>query len=174
MSNIPILKTTISACEKYRYTLHRKIHSGKYRGVGFIMLNPSTADADVDDPTVRRVKHFAERLGASDLVIVNLFAWRAADPLEIVRGGADVVGPENDSYITSLAYWACEIVVAWGAHGGVMGRGDAVRRELARVRPLSPPLCLGTNSDGSPKHPLYLANDRAYEEYPHIEPSPPR
>lgn len=69
---------TISECGRYRYRLTRRFADGPC--ATFVMLNPSTADETIDDPTIRRCRNFAIREGCGGLVVVNLFAYRATDP----------------------------------------------------------------------------------------------
>jgi hypothetical protein len=148
----------ISECGQYRYTLTRKTKCPLrwVRPALFIMLNPSTADATKDDPTIRRCISFAEREGCTDLTVVNLFALRATDPRELPKH-ADPVGPLNDRRIRE-AIEAHEkfgiIVAAWGANKFAQERGTLVKFLWSPNL-----LCLGKNKDGSPKHPLYVKND---------------
>jgi hypothetical protein len=117
------------------------------------MLNPSTADANVDDPTIRRVIGFTAGLGFGGLMVVNLFALRATDPAELARH-PDPVGPHNDTYIRAAAAEHGTVMLAWGAHPSAQRREAAVlsilRDSGARL------LCLGTTKSGAPRHPLYL------------------
>lgn len=48
----------------------------------FIMLTPSTADADTDDPTIRRCIGFAKSSGFGGLYVGNLFAYRSTQPID--------------------------------------------------------------------------------------------
>ncbi len=117
------------------------------------MLNPSTADAEADDPTIRRCRQFASRWGASELSVVNLFALRATEP-SALQAAADPVGPRNDEMIAESVLGAGMVVTAWGNHGLLGGRADEVRTLLRRlsVRPFH----FGLNRTGEPRHPLYL------------------
>ncbi len=148
----PPLKTaTLSDCGMYRYRLGRTWDPSE-PGVCFVMLNPSTADASIDDPTIRRCIGFARRFGAGWLSVVNLFAFRATDPRALLNA-AYPIGPDNDRYIVEAADDCAMVVCAWGAHGAIGGRADAVRDLLApRVM-----YALGTTKDGHPRHPLYVA-----------------
>ncbi len=122
----------------------------------FIMLNPSTADAKIDDRTIRRCMGFAYLWGRSEIVVVNLFALRSKDPKALYKH-PDPVGAENDRWIKEFTKDAVEIIAAWGAHGAHQGRSLAVRNLLWSIgRPIHH---LGLNDDGSPKHPLYLRSD---------------
>lgn len=149
-----LVKTSaiISDCEAYRYRLAREWDSGP-RAV-FVMLNPSTADATQDDPTIRRCISFAKREGCGSLDVVNLFAFRATSPADM-KSAADPVGPENDRHIMDAFDNADgPIICAWGAHGAYRGRD----REVAHL--IDAPLqCFGLTKAGAPKHPLYLPAD---------------
>lgn len=144
----------ISDCGKYRYWLSRCWdRSGTLPTVTFIMLNPSTADAEQDDPTIRRCISFAKAWGCGRLAVVNLFAFRATDPKELITAD-DPVGVYNDS---GIAYWtqASSIVVAaWGVHGKLRGQARKMERGLRSLG--VPLLCLGVTKDGHPRHPLYV------------------
>lgn len=121
--------------------------------VEWIMLNPSKADADVDDPTVRRCIGFSRRWGFGALRITNLFAFRTTYPREL-RGAKDRIGPHNASYLAR-----CEgpIVAAWG---GSLPPDSDEEVSAIRARAIRQPglwFCLGiTNTSGQPRHPLML------------------
>ena len=110
----------ISSCQRYRYTLTRTVGCAA-KVVTFIMLNPSTADAREDDPTIRRCKGFARSLAAGKLIVVNLFAFRATKP-KVLLAEKEPVGPENNDHIRCAAEEAHNsggmVIAAWGAHGG--------------------------------------------------------
>lgn len=145
-----------SADRAYRYLLTHEweplLSPGRY--VLWIGLNPSTADENELDPTLRRIRAFTEQLGCSRFVMTNLFAFKATDPKEMMEA-SDPVGPSNDSSILDAAVGAERIVACCGNDGAHLKRERAVRELLGHLDLW----CLGTNSDGSPKHPLYLAAD---------------
>ena len=121
-----------------------------------IGLNPSTADEVQDDPTIRRCIDFAKRWKFQALAMTNLFAWRDTDPAKI-KAAVEPVGARNDEWLWRTAQGAGTILAAWGAHGSHLDRAGHVLRTLAAAR--NPKVhCLGTNADGSPKHPLYVAS----------------
>lgn len=155
----------LSECGRYRYVLTRETGGG--RGVvAFIMLNPSTATADVDDPTIRRCRGFARDWGYGSLVVLNLFALRATDPA-LMKAAADPVGPDNDRHLREVARNANAVVAAWGVHGGHRGRDRHVLALLADLD--GDLLCLGTTRAGHPRHPLYAPANLAPIAF---EPSP--
>lgn len=142
----------LSECGRYRYELWRRWEDGPH--VLFVMLNPSTADATNDDPTIRKCIGYAKRWGFGALCVANLFAFRATDPKDMKRA-ADPVGRDNDATLKRLANDAGLIVAAWGAHGSHLGRDKAVLKMLPTIK------ALHVTKDGSPGHPLYLRGDAA-------------
>lgn len=149
----PLGGATISDCGTYRYTLDRVWDTTLPLAL-FVMLNPSTADAREDDPTIRRCRTFAAREGCGSLTVVNLFALRATDPAEL-RKHPDPVGPDNARWLAaSLGRKPAVTIAAWGAHPFAASRADDVARYITEhgVRLH----CLGTSKAGHPRHPLYL------------------
>jgi hypothetical protein len=124
--------------------------------VVFLMLNPSTADAFVLDPTVKRCVAFARALGADVLEVVNLFALRSTDPRELYKRTFGSRGDDHAACNEIIA--ACTgarwVIAGWGTHGALDHRGDIVRSMLRHSGVALHHL--GLNKDGSPKHPLYL------------------
>ncbi|MGD9836042.1 MAG: DUF1643 domain-containing protein [Piscinibacter sp.] len=122
------------------------------------MLNPSTADADLDDPTIRRCLGYARAWDLGGLEVVNLYAYRATKPARLQRvTRAEAVGPDNDCYIWGAARRCREVVCAWGAHHMVDRRAREVLDLLRRAGAM--PTCLATTVDGHPSHPLYLKRE---------------
>lgn len=138
----------------YRYRLSRvwDRHGGRLL---FVMLNPSTATAEVLDPTVARTVRWARSWGFGSLEVVNIFALRSTDP-SALRGHSDPVGEHNDRCIEAAASAADLCVAAWGVHGSLSGRALEVVSLLQRRN--IPLHVLGTTRDGHPRHPLYLPN----------------
>jgi hypothetical protein len=151
----------ISPCGTYRYTLHRRIPS-VLRWVKpclFVMLNPSTADATKDDPTIRRCIGFAKREGCTGITVVNLFALRATHPVELDKH-VDPFGPDNAKHLSeqiSAHFQIGIIVAAWGASPMTLGWEpiDVLKMALRNAGAL----CLGMTKDGHPRHPLYVKGD---------------
>lgn len=141
-----------SACRRWRTLLWRRWDEER-PVANFLMLNPSTADETVLDPTCARARDFAERWGCGALVVTNVFAWRATDPAEM-RAAADPVGRGNDAAILRAARSATIVVCAWGNHGAHLGRSAQVRRLLGGAGIALHVLRL--NAGGEPAHPLYL------------------
>lgn len=129
--------------------------------VVWIMLNPSTADATDDDPTIRRIVGFTRDFEFRTAVVVNLFAYRATRPADMMaaRGeGADIIGPSNNAAIATNVARAGLVIAAWGAHPFAVERGRQVREMLAPIAEGAgkPIMCLGRTRAGHPQHPLYL------------------
>jgi hypothetical protein len=142
-------KAAFSPCGRYRYTLWRDWggEGGKY--ALFVCLNPSTADDERDDPTVRRCIAFADAWGYRRLCVANLFALRATDPAALLAA-ADPVGPDNDAWLRRAARGAAVVVAAWGNRGARLGRDGEVLALLPR------PHFLRLTVRGRPEHPLRL------------------
>lgn len=142
----------ISDCGRYRYLLRRVWNHKKLRAL-FIMLNPSTADAEIDDATIRSCTRLCKSWGHGSFEVVNLFGWRATDPTELLKA-EDPVGPKND-LIAEAAINRTDIsVCAWGAHKMAVSRAPRMQRLIQLHRPAA--FCLGRTKSGAPKHPLYI------------------
>lgn len=150
MVDAVIKSATFSPCRLYRYTLTR-IWGPSTNFLACIGLNPSTADETTDDATIRKVIAFAKLWGYDGLVMLNLFGYRATDPKDMKLQAAPV-GDGNDAAI-ELETTNREVLCAWGNDGSFLGRDLNVWRSILRRRHC---VSLGTNKDGSPRHPLYL------------------
>ena len=145
---------TISDCGQYRYDLGRRWAPGPR--LLWVMLNPSTADAMEDDPTIRRCIGFSKRDGYGSLIVVNLYAYRATNPKALLTAD-DPEGPDNWWHIQRAVRSSDAVVYAWGAttmpsdrhlwHGGAL---------------IPSPLCLGHTKAGHPRHPLYVKGDQPF------------
>ena len=153
-------KATFSPDGDYRYALFRRWGHGPT--ICWLMLNPSTASAFADDPTIRRCRNFSQRAGYSGLVVVNLYSLRSTKPGALWTHD-NPIGPLGDQFIKTQAAGRANVIAAWGTHGTRNGRGQHVAGLLtdAGVRLH----CLGTNSDGSPKHPLFVHGDTPLVPY---------
>lgn len=151
-----------SPCERYRYRLTRNLTGGPTptlpagaRSVTFCMLNPSTATASADDPTIRRCIGYARAWGYAQLIVVNVYGLRSTDPKGLWKVD-DPVGADNDAAIARATQESHFVVAAWGKHAPI----ERVRVVLGTIRDVphgSAKLrALKLNKDGSPAHPLYL------------------
>ena len=135
--------------DRYRYLLWRAWgDAGRF--ALFILLNPSTADQDTNDPTVERCERRARALGFDGLLVANLFAFRSIHP-GMLREAPAPIGPQNDAAMLLAQQLAEQTICGWGAHGRRSHRGQTVREQLKR-----PLYHLGLTRDGQPRHPLYL------------------
>lgn len=137
----------ISPCGVYRYELRRLWDAARPK-VAFIGLNPSTADADLDDPTLRRCTAFARSWGYGELIMLNLFAFRATKPAELFRAD-DPFGPDIDDYLCRGLSVSSLVVACWGNHGVFRGAAESIRLHAGLH-------CLRLTQSGQPAHPLYL------------------
>lgn len=173
----------ISPCGRYRYRLWREwrlhpepaqwdmwtncagkpivdgagVQIGEPKACVFVMLNPSTADGNEDDPTIRRCVGYAQAWGYDRLEVLNLFAFRATDPhaLLSLNHNDDPVGPNNRDAFQHVLFperLVGKIICAWGVHGAHLGQDETALGWMGDLDRFS----LGLTKDGHPKHPLYL------------------
>lgn len=143
----------ISPCGLYRYSLWRKWGPGPV--CTFVMLNPSTANASEDDPTIRRCISFAKREGCDALLVENLFAFRATKPSDM-SVAHDPIGPQNDAHLRDAIrvarYHGWPLIAAWGSNKFAIDRAKTVS-QWGRFQ------CLKLSKSGAPWHPLYVKGD---------------
>jgi hypothetical protein len=130
-----------------------------------VLLNPSTADEHINDPTVTKIVRWSslewQSKGYGGLILCNLFAWRATSPKDLFTAeakGLDIVGERNNDVLCAAAREAADAIVGWGVHGRCVTRDRHGRPEERdrRVASMLTAKCFGYNNDGTPKHPLYL------------------
>lgn len=160
-----IRAATIDPSGVYRYDLTRT-WDGEGGSLLWCMLNPSTADAEQDDNTIRRVIAFSQREGMGEAVVVNLFALRSRRPEHLFRVD-DPSGPANMATILHHLKRCSGLVCAWGAHAIPIVRDRDPRRGVVRLANAHGigATCLGTTKDGSPRHPLYVRGDAPLKPY---------
>lgn len=172
---MPPANAVLSTCGRYRYSLFRPVHlmtpANVVRSLCWVMLNPSTADALWDDPTIRKVMGFTHRAGYDAFHVVNLFPYRATDPRvlrDLLKGRTPNLtnvfgeGLKNEKTIKSLVVASTGIVCAWGAQPWAREQASVVNMWISDVtfyqgagrRPI---YCLGLTKGGDPKHPLMLS-----------------
>ena len=151
----------ISKDEFYRYELDR-IWDTHLPVVYFIGLNPSTADANKDDPTIRRCIGFAKQFGCGGITMLNLFAYRATSPKEMKKA-EEPIGNENNLYLQTAVLTNSNIIVCWGNHGSFGGRSREVVEQLSAENKKL--YCFGITKSGELKHPLYLSYQAKLETY---------
>ena len=176
----------ISSDSKYRYKLWREWRGthdpkhwrwfGEKDGAGqdlgeplsvlFVMLNPSTADSDHDDATIRKCVSFAKQWCYERMEVANLFAYRATKPRSLFdakAAGEDIIGWQNCECVQDLARDAGLIVCAWGANA--YGHEFHVKEVRGWLDP-KPQFCLGLTNDGFPRHPLYAPLNSPLKQMP--------
>lgn len=148
------MSAIISKCGRYRYRLDR---SGYGLGnTAIIMVNPSTADAETDDATIRKLKGFGHKNAWGDLVVGNLFAFRATDVRDLATE-RDPIGPTNDSHLLRILRNSEQVIVAWGALGKLPKHLQTRWQQVVKLIESTGhvPKCIGAPlGDGHPRHPL--------------------
>lgn len=147
----------LSPCGTWRYRLTRKWDES-LRVAVFIMLNPSTADAELEDPTIRKCMGFAKHNGLGGIEIYNLFAYRATKPkvLQGLISSSERIGPENDDYLRAINRYSGTLVYAWG---NTLHAQPWFQERVAEVRGLfsyRPVYCV-KQTGREPWHPLYVS-----------------
>jgi hypothetical protein len=144
-----------SESKNYRYALFRNWKPGPI--VSVIGLNPSTADHELDDQTIKKTIQFAQQNGFGGFVMLNLFALRSTDP-KVMKASNAPIGKMNDFWLQHFTFHTNAIWCAWGAHGSHQGRDEAVKKIVhdSWNRTSHPVDCLGVTKHGHPKHPLML------------------
>ena len=150
----------------YRWSLRRCLATGS-GGLLFLGLNPSRADGQRDDPTLRRLIGFTRQWGYRELLVLNLFARMSPSPAALLRV-KDPIGEQNDVILNRwLTHWSrtpgMDLWCGWGVNGARRGRAQVVLEAIQRLLPErlryvpdSPhPLMLGRTASGQPRHPLY-------------------
>lgn len=148
-------EAAFSADKQYRYSLTR-VWNNDLPCMVVLGLNPSTADENFDDPTIRRCIGFAHRENCGSLIMLNIFAYRSTDPANLSTC-PDPIGAKNDETILLHCREAAVIIAAWGSHGALKGRGQAVQELLEKTFIDKQVWCFGKNRGGQPVHPLYQA-----------------
>ena len=155
VTNSPGGSAIFDISQRYRYCLtrcwadtHEPIHQ-----VTFIMLNPSTANAEKDDPTIRACSQFAQHWGYNQLTVVNLFAYRTPHPSALEKT-TDPIGPNNDRYLVEATTSADKVILAWGNSGNLLNRAQTVLSLLHTYKHKL--YTLERNHSNQPRHPLYI------------------
>ncbi|WP_354677475.1 DUF1643 domain-containing protein [Cupriavidus plantarum] len=156
----------LSDCEQYRYRLWRRWNR-EQPALGSLMLNPSTADHLVNDPTITRCMQRALAGKYGGLEVVNLFALRSTDPDGLLSHTAPLGDrPDRNEAAIMDALDRCAIMIcAWGTHKAAAARATEVLRIVRMCGAGSRLYHLGLNKDGSPKHPLYIAASKRPERF---------
>ena len=149
----------ISDCELYRYRLTREWDNDAAQ-LCIVMLNPSTADASKDDPTIRRCMRFTQDWGFNELIMVNLFAYRTPHPSVLMKS-KHPVGPGNRRALHRVCDGAQRIVVAWGTHGTHLNQES----RFADIWTDHTLYCFGVSKNDQPLHPLYQRREAKLKLY---------
>lgn len=153
------MSAIISACGLYRYRLERTV-AMEGRVYAFFGINPSTADASIDDATVRKWIGFTKVFGGSRFIVGNVFAYRATD-VKALRGVEDPFGDDIGEHITDIINDADILVPCWGNVSKVPPKLQFAFDVLmdALVSSGKPVKHFGLTKSGDPKHPLMLSYD---------------
>jgi len=159
----------LSDCEMYRYVLIRKWGDGP--SLNFIMVNPSTADANLDDATIRKCIGFAKMLGYKSIIVTNLYALRSKDvkDLKCKANGALHIHAENKKHVQEQMVKADAVIVAWGSRDKMpkTSRDKVIRHVSIMANDNDVVLYRlgGVTKSNDPRHPLMLAYNTELEKH---------
>lgn len=173
----------LSECRRYRYVLYRSLDglawdaeeradSSARKTVCFVMLNPSVANEDDNDPTIEKLIKYGARWGFQRLSVVNVYALIETDS-KVLRqalgknAASLIIGDHNYAFLETELGNADQIVCGWGNEGAY--RNDAIHDLLAEIG--KPAFCFKRNRNGTPVHPLYQRDDAVLVSYTR-EPTP--
>jgi len=149
-----VSKALISPCGNYRYALMRYWDQA-LPPLMWVMLNPSTADGEQDDATIKACIAIAKNLGYGGINVCNLFAWRSTDR-SVLKKVEDPIGPDNDGWLKLHAAISDMVLCGWGTDGALYSRASMVKT-LLWDKDL---YCMQRTKDGHPQHPLYVKRDK--------------
>ncbi len=146
--------------EIYRYALWRIWDSNKPK-IMFIGLNPSTADRNKDDSTIKRLYKYSQDQGYGGLIVGNLFAFVETDSKKLkdfIKEGKNIIGIDNDMWLEKLSKEENikKIVAIWGNEGILLKRNEQIIKNFPKLD------CLKINKTGQPRHPLRLPNNLTF------------
>lgn len=151
----------LSSCETFRYVLWRIWDDSKPLWM-FVLLNPSKATHEEDDPTITRQMKRARDGGAGGIVVVNTGAIRETNS-DLATSATDPIGPHNIFWIKEMIPKCEKHIAGWGPKASKF-KGDRIVKAIFREANV-PLYALTINKDGSPKHPLYIGYDQPLLEY---------
>jgi hypothetical protein len=157
--NLTFTGATFSTDRRHRLTLWR-IWDDKKPKVMFIGLNPSRADENVNDPTMRSIMRIAKRNGHGGVYMTNLFTYRSTKPENIDWDDPNI--PDADNILIDTSIKCKDVVFAWGANN-TYGRDKEVERLFKRA------MVVGLTKNGSPAHPLFIKGDTELKPYKEVE-----
>jgi len=148
----------LSKCRRYRYQLRREVDMFSDQVYAYFGINPSTADENVDDATVRRWIGFTERFNGRCFIVGNAFAYRATD-VNKLASAIDPVGPDNNKNIMDIIDQADILVPCWGSKNKIPKKLHSRLDEVMCLLKESgkPVKSFGFTGSGDPKHPLMLS-----------------
>ena len=154
----------VEGTPRHRYLLTRSwipiyLEPSDAKVVCWVMLNPSKADGQNDDPTIRTCIGFSKKWGFHALIVVNIFSAVSTDPRGLLTSG-NPEGPQNIHWVEAACRLSDLIVCAWGAHGEILDQGRRYKDILSQKYDL---YCLAQTNQGQPGHPLYVSREKELE-----------
>ena len=147
INNNILRKAKFSIDKKHRYELSRHWDLSK-SDILFIMLNPSIANEDIDDPTIKRLISFTREFKHGGFFVANLFTY--ITPYSKTLDTSIGLTKQNLKTIKNLVNKVDEVIYAWG---------NSIKEPQELKNLVKNPKCFGKNLNGTPKHPLYLSSN---------------
>lgn len=151
------MSAVISECGYYRYRLDRTV-GDVGRTIAYFGVNPSTADATIDDQTVRKWIGFTKKNGGRRFIVGNVFAFRSSN-VKLLATCDDPVGPANFRYLDEIIREADILVPCWGTRTKLPAKLHCQLEHMVEyLLHAGPPVAIfGRTQSGDPKHPLLLS-----------------
>lgn len=161
----PTGSAVFSPCGLYRYWLERRLPSGRLTA-SVTMLNPSVAGPQNNDPTVRKLLGFGQRMDVGRWIATNFGAFKSTDP-QGIKSAADPVGPDNDRHILAAVAESDIVIAAWGASVELFPNWETRREVVLELLASAgkPVMCWGGTRQGHPRHPLMLPYSTQLERF---------
>lgn len=142
-----IQSADFSTCGKYRYLLTRIWDEAGPMAM-CIGLNPSNANAEKNDPTIRLLIDRLDYLGYGGLRMVNLYAYISSKPKALFEV-PDALG-DNDLWISNAAANVGDVIFCWGDFKNISFRAKQMINQFPDA------YCFGKSKSGAPIHPMAL------------------
>jgi len=155
-------KCEFSPDQKYRYYLQRNFKKNAKNLLVFIMLNPSTANEQYNDPTVERCQNHALNKNYDGMIILNIFAYRTTNPKQLLQT-KNPIGEKNNQTIINTIKKHQNIICAWGNHGKILNRSNEIKKILKKHRKKTQ--AFEITKQNEPKHPLYIPYNKKLKQY---------
>jgi hypothetical protein len=152
------MSAIISPCGHFRFRLERDVAMDGPT-FAYFGINPSTADANLDDATVRKWIGFTKVNGGRRFIVGNVSAYRATDVKALGKALIPLARHlENLGHLSRIVDDADVLVPCWGNRSKAPSHMDNYfNAVLAMLLSSGKPVRhFGLTASGDPKHSLML------------------